>query len=168
MRRAIAGVGVLALVVGCSGKHEAKSGKDFFEKMKKAEKDQDVDTMWKMMSKKTQEFFLKGVEGELKSAKTDEKTKERLKKRTGVEADPTTLSAEELVKGMLKESLKERAAKPEEEQFVEEKSEGDNVILVTQVSGKEKREVVLVRESGYLKYDMEASEKREEEKHKKG
>lgn len=166
MRHAMAAAGLLALVLGCSGKHEAKSGKDFFEKRKKAEKDQDVETMWKMMSKKTQEFFVKGMEEQIKGAKSDPKSLERLKKQAGVDGDPTAMSATDLVKALLKAGLKEKKA--EDEKFVEEKPEGDTVVLVTQVEGGEKRETILVREDGYLKFDMEATEKREEEKHKRG
>ncbi len=168
MRRGSLGVGILAVTLGCGGKYEAKSGKDFFSKIQKAQKEQDVDTLRKMMSKKSQDTLLEAMKTQVEAVKTDAKQQEKFQKELGLTEDPSTMKLEDVVKALLKQELKENAKDADKEQFVEEKAEGETVILVTQEAGKEKKEIVLVRENGYLKWDMEASDKREEQKRKRG
>lgn len=144
-------------VTGCRAKHEATSGKEFFEKMRKAEKDKDAETLWKMMSKNTQDILVQTAKSELEGAKASAEAKENLKKLTGVEGDPTTMDPLALAKAILKKRLELEQGRAEKIKLLEEKAEGDKIILVTQEEGQEKMETVLVKEDGFLKADFEAS-----------
>lgn len=144
-------------VAGCRAKHEATSGKEWFEKAITASKGKDVETTWKMMSKKSQDRFVEQAKSQQERAKTSAEAKESLRKSTGVEGDPTTLDPAALAKAILKKRMETDAAQYDKVKFVEEKTEGDKVILITQEEGKEKEEIVLVKEDGFLKADFEAT-----------
>ena len=160
MRRWTTPLAILACVAGCHAKHEATTGKEFFEKMQKAAKDKDAETIWKMMSKKTQEAMVKSMKDQVEYAKKTAEMKtelvKMLKESTGIEGDPLAMDPEALAKAQLKKGLEKDSAKADKSKFIEEKKEGDLVILVIEEEGKDKHEIALIKEDGFLKMDMEA------------
>jgi len=144
-------------VVGCRAKHEATTGKEFFEKAHKAKKEKDVETVWKMMSKRSQEILVEAAKSQLERAKESPEARESLKKSSGIEGDPTTLEPVALAKALMKRHTEKDASRIDKVRFVEERTEGDKIILVTQEEGEDKEELVLVKEDGFLRADMEAT-----------
>lgn len=129
----------LLLLAGCSAKHEAATGREFFEKARAA----DAPTFWRMMSRDTQRFMT-----EIVQARLDRGPREREKLREeGGESDDPAILAPRVFHRRLAASF---------EEFRDERAEGDRVILVTR-----SREWVLVREDGFLKLDWKATLQRE-------
>ena len=159
MRRWILVLPAVAAIGSCRAKHEASTGKEFFEKMRKAEKDQDAETLWKMMSKNTQEALVQRAKSELEGAKGSAEAKENLKKLAGV--DPTAMDPLALAKAILKKRLELEAGRSEKIKLLEEKTEGDKIILVTQEEGQEREETVLIKEDGFLRADFQATAARQ-------
>jgi hypothetical protein len=148
------------LVAACKKPHEATSGKEFFEKFIKASQNKDAETVWKMMSKATQEAGLARARASIEAAKKNPEVAKSITDSLGIadpaNVDPTTFSIASLRKWLEREG----AAQTAKVRFVEEKKEGDLVIVVSEEEGKGRDELVLVREDGYLKLDSEASGKR--------
>jgi len=161
MRRWILVLPAVAAIGSCRAKHEASTGKEFFEKMRKAEKDQDAETLWKMMSKNTQEALVQRAKSELDDAKGSTEAKDNLKKLAGVEADPMAMDPLALAKAILKKRLELEAGRSEKIKLLEEKTEGDKIILVTQEEGQEREETVLIKEDGFLRADFQATAARQ-------
>jgi hypothetical protein len=147
------------LVIGCSSKHEASTGKEFFEKSLKATKEKDGATLWKMMSKKTQEFMTKMMQDQIDNAKKSDENKKRMKDLYGIEGDPTTMKLEDLCIAMIQKQTEKDTKDLDKTKFIEEKKEGESVIVVIETDGK-RAEMVLIKEEGSLKMDMDAMRKR--------
>ena len=77
----------------------------------------------------------------------------------------TSIGHEKIAKAILAKGF-EREKNPGSAEFIEEKQEGDIVILVTRQAGMESEEIVLVREEGVLRLDMDATEERISRKHR--
>jgi len=152
---------LLVVVGGCSSKHEASTGKEWLEKFQAAAGAQDVETVWKMHTKASQEFMSEKYSDWMEVAKSDPEGLKQLKKSTGLD-DPSTRSGEELAKAFLKALLKKKDDEmhPGKYVFVSEKKEGEQVILVLKIKGK-KEEFVLLEEDGYLKFDIPETGRRE-------
>ncbi len=152
MKRAIVLLGVAVLFAGCGAKHEASTGKEWHEKFSAAVKEKDADTSWKMLSKGMQKELTDSAKT-VKEMAEDQKT---LKEKFEVDADPKTISDEDLAKKMLfgKDGMNEVT----EWSFVSEKADGDNIAVTCKKDDKEKV-FVLIKEDGSLKFDMEATQK---------
>jgi hypothetical protein len=148
------------LVAACKKPHEATSGKEFLEKFKKASQNKDAETLWKMMSKRTQEAGLVRARASIETAKKDPDIAKYLRDTMGI-ADPANVDPTVFAIASLKKWLEaEGAAEAAKVRFIEEKKEGDLVIVVSEQEGKGRDELVLVTEDGYLKLDSEASGRR--------
>ena len=162
MRHVTWALAALALAAGC--KKGPTTGKEFVAKMNEAEKKKDVDAMWNLISKKSRASLVDNVKKQLESSKSNEKVKKRLQEELGV-TDPAAADPETVAKKFLGRQF-ERDKNPGAAEYVEEKIEGDQVILVTREPGKERDEVVLIREDGVLRIDIEATDERESKKYR--
>ncbi len=150
MRTWIPALAVVALAVGCDSKvNQASTGKEFLEKFQKAEKDKDSEKIWNMLAKESREDRVSSAKKDLEKAKASPEEAEKLKKDLGMKEDPMAAGAEKIAQAKLTKQLE----KPTElltAKFVEEKTQGNEVILVVEVDGKGKREIPLVREGESL------------------
>ena len=153
MRRGLWVAALTALVAGCKAKHEATSGKEWLRKYQAAAKNNDADTCWKMISRESQGHFSDAVKNIKETLKSGGPAAEMFRKGWQLEKDIAAYSDEELAKKMLMRKEQEESVKST---FVEEKAEGNNVLLTVDRGGA-RQTMVLIKEEGSLKYDFKAT-----------
>ena len=134
MRSMMAAAALAVLAVGCDTKSQA-TGREFMEKFQKAEKAKDSEAIWGMLTKDSRDSLIA-------SAKAEKGTPDKSKSGD---------SDEKLGRDKLAKQLEGRSTPLLNGTYVEERSQGDQIILVVEVEGKNRKEIPLVREGGSLR-----------------
>jgi len=150
MRTWIAGIVLPFVAVGCSPK-EAKSGREFLEKFQEAERARDGSAVWNLIAKESREALMAETRKEVDGAKGKPEAAEKLKERYGLKEDPTQMDLEKLTQARLGKELEAHPTGLIQAKFVEEKEQGEQVVLVVEIEGKGKKEIGLLREEGTLR-----------------
>ncbi len=152
------------LAAACNAGSNATTGTEFLEKFKEAVKEKEAKTLWKMLSKKTQDLLKNELKQEIQKGYHNAATKtkllnefEKVDWHGDEEKDLREIDAEELYLDRLQRQLNSGTAYREFKsyRFVEEKPEGNGVLLTVRDTGDRKIGIVLILEDDYLKYDQE-------------
>ncbi len=162
MKRWTVAAALAMALSACSGMKGPNTGQEFFTKMNDAAKKKDVDTLWRLLAKKSRDNLVNEMKDEAAAAKKNRPIKNPLSKKSKASKTP---SAEDLGKELLGAYL-EAGLLVRGETFVEEKAEGNQVIVVTKNADKTTYEIVLVREESGLRWDLEATDERESKKNR--
>lgn len=151
MRMMLAAAVLAVCGAGCDPKTDKVStGKEFLERFQKAEQAKDAQALWSLMAKASRDERVAAAKKEFEQVKGNVEAAEKLKKEYGVtDEDP-----EKLAQAKLKKEL-EKPTDLRDAKFVEERADGQKVILVVEVGGK-KREIPLVREDETLRICWDA------------
>ncbi|MBI2899052.1 MAG: hypothetical protein HYY17_02635 [Planctomycetes bacterium] len=151
MRTWISGIALALAAVGCDSKPDQTTAKGFLERFQQAEKAKDAPALWGLLAKQSREERVSAARRELDDAKKSAEAAEKLKKQYGLAEDPAKMEAEAFARAKLAKQVEGGPTDLLAAKFVEERTQGEQVILVVEIPGKGRREISLVREEETLR-----------------
>jgi hypothetical protein len=146
----------------------AVAGPAIYARWRAGVETKDADGLWRLLSRRTRDFLLKGAKKEQARALADPETATRMKEGLGLSQDPGTMDPETLAKAMTRRSLESPKVREEfegefGESFVRAERHGEGLVVVGRISGekaakrpKGEGRTYFVREDGAWVFDVEA------------
>jgi len=151
---------LLLAATGCKGKHEANSAQEFFDKYVKAAQARNVETLWLMYSTTSHTNWISMARAELERAKAVPSGVKVLQETYELPADPAAITPEILAKARWKKDRKKMLENAGVARLLDERPEGDRIIVTVEWPPAGRLEWVLVREKKYLRLDDIATDMR--------
>lgn len=158
----IPAVALAVFAVGCDLPQEkVTTAKDFLAKFQEAEKGKDGKVLWNLLSKDFRNQHITTARTELEQAKASPEAADRIKKEYGLKDDPAKMGEDKLAQAMVLKQLEKHPSDLLEAKFVEERPQGEQVVMVVDIPNKGKQDIILVKEEGSLKINLETKKVKE-------